>query len=304
MVNILITGGNGYIGAHTVKELVNKGHTVNALIKTGTDLNPVKGLPVKIIMGNLLNSDDIEEAIQGCNVVLHLAGLVGSASEKDNLSINYNGVSTLIKVCKKNKIKHLIFTSSISAVRKKVGPYGRSKQMAENLIINSGIDYTIFRPTMVYGNGSIGFKKIIKNINKFPLFIPIIGKGNNFRQPIYVKDMAKLLVCSISKYDARNKIYNTAGREKIEFRQLVKLVAQKMHKDKIFISIPVFICKIFARIFELTMKEPFFTRENIRSLGEDTMPDIKDMMADLNVRLTPLETGLNETIEDIKLSHR
>ena len=196
-----------------------------------------------------------------------------------------------------------MFTSSISAVRKKIGHYGRSKLMAEEIIINSGIGYTIFRPTMVYGNGSIGLKRIIKNINRFPFFIPLIGHGRNLIQPVYVKDMARLIADSISNKEAINKVFNVGGGEKIEFREFVSMVAKKMNKDnKIFIQIPLFICKTFAVLFEHTMKEPFFTREHIRSIGENTTPDIKPLVASFKFKPIYLQTGLDVTMKEIIIS--
>ena len=300
MKRILLTGATGYIGRYVLKELLKKKFKVTCFLRKGTHISFEVPSSVKIIKGDLLDKKSLDSATKDSDAVIHLAAAVRITSKKINYDVNVTGTRNLIKECKKNKIKRIIYISSVSVIRKRKGIYGKTKYMAEQLIKKSGMTYTIFRPTMIYGPEGQGINNIINYIKLFPLFIPLVGLGKYTRQPVSVEDTAKVIVMALDKKSTYNKIYPLAGSDIITFRNLVKMIAKEMRIRKILIPIPRFFCFIMASIFEKVMKKPPFTREHIRSLSEDTRMDISELIKDTGFKPIKLERGIKSLISKIR----
>ena len=296
---IFVTGGNGFIGSFVVDELTKRRYKVKCLIQPKS-CNIFSDENIEIVKGDLRNYQLINNAIKGTDVVIHIAAIVGCPNPKINYDINYIGSLNIEKACINNKVKRLIAISSISAIRSKTGPYGKSKKMMEKALLkNKLIKTTIIRPTMVYGIGSRGFMNIIKYCKMFPLFIPIVGNGKNTRQPIYVKDLAKVIVNSIESKRSLDKRYDLGGLQIISFNKLVNMISISLNMKKIKIHIPLFICQLIANINQILFKMPPFHKEHIRSLSEDTRVNIESAIKDLGYNPTPLEIGIKKTLKEI-----
>jgi dihydroflavonol-4-reductase len=172
----LVTGGTGFLGAWMVKTLVNKGHAVSVLHRKSSDLNSLKGLPFKSLIGDVTDSKSVLEACRGQDAVFHMAGLV-SYNPKDNETmekVNVEGTRNVVEACLKNKVKRLIHSSSVVAVgaspreeildesseftlQKYNFGYYESKRKAEKIILSSvkedKLDAVILCPGVMFGAG-------------------------------------------------------------------------------------------------------------------------------------------------------
>ena len=297
-MKILVTGVSGYIGRYVASLLQERGYEVTAFIKSGEKLSAKHLNSFQCVEGDLLKRETIETAVKGCNVVVHLAAVVGSPDRDLNMRVNYEGTKHLIEMSQKNQISRFIYMSSISAARKEKGPYGISKLKGEELVLESGIPYTIFRPTMVYGRESMGLYRIIKNIKRFPFVIPMIGRGKYLRQPVYVMDVADVIERSIRNHNVINRSYYLGGGESLTFFALVRKISAILGVEKLIIPIPLIFCRLIARISQMSTS-PIFTLEHIRGLSEDTQVDIDPLKKDLGFHPISLDTGLTKVIHEI-----
>ena len=150
MKNILLTGANGYVGKYVLKELLRQGYEVTAFIKVGTPIPEIANGNFKIVQGDLLDIESLSDALENIDAVIHLAAAVRIKIWEINYDVNVIGSKNLIDVCNEKNVKRVIFTSSVSALRTKRGPYGETKYLAENLFEESNLDYTIFRPDIIH----------------------------------------------------------------------------------------------------------------------------------------------------------
>ena len=284
-----------------MKELLNQGIDVRGFVLEGTELGHLDGMNVEIVWGNLLNKASLFIALKGVDAVIHLAAAVRDIDWDTNYNVNVIGSKNLIECCEELGIKRVIFTSTVSVTRKKLGPYGKTKVMAEELFKNSSLDYTIFRPTIIYGLEGKGIWNIITYIKKFPFFIPIVGNGIATRQPIYVYDLAKTMVDCISNENTYRKLYPLAGKEIVPFNELVDVVAKELGVRKIKIHIPLFFCKFMAFFLERLPKPPF-TAENVRSLSQSVGMDLTELINDTRFNPRSLREGIRLTINEMKES--
>ena len=264
-MRILVTGASGFVGKNLIPTLSREGYTIYILsMKKSYDSN--------LFIGDLGNKDVLFEATKNMDIVIHLAGI----TKGDVFNVNTEGTKNLVDSCIKNKIKKFIFISSYDVIINV--KYGKSKAKAEDHIINSGLNYLIFRPTVIYGkNNNKDLDKLIELIKKYPI-IPIPGNGEFKLQPILVDDLVNLIIKAV-KSKIKNKIYFVAGPKPITFNQIVDIISKKFSKRVYRINIPKFI---------IYLKN--------KNLLNDKVCSIDKVKKDFNFNPVTFEVGINKIL--------
>ena len=300
-MKLFITGGDGYIGTYLVSSLLKKQINLRLLLH-GSNIAALNNSNfIEPIYGDIRDKELLIKSVASVDAVIHLGAIVGSYNITDNMEINYEGTKNLLAACEINNIERFIFVSSVSAKRTAQGPYGKSKILAEKAVTDSYLNYTIFRPTTVMGRESLGLNRIIKNVNRFNYFIPMVGLGNYTRHPVYIMDFIDLINKSINNPISYNKVYEVGGEKVIRFRDLVKLVNSKLeNRNKPIIPIPKQFISGIAFFLERMFDTPPFTREHVNALGENTSMNTTAIKEDLNFHPIPIDKMLDIILEEIK----
>lgn len=195
--------------------------------------------------------------------------------------------------CKKFKINKFIFISSVAATRKNLDDYGMSKLECEKLLLNSGLDVTIFQPTLIYGKESTPFNKIINFVEHSPLFIPMIGSGNNKFRPVYVEDVARLATKAVEIQ--KTGAYLVGGKDYVTFNELIDSVLINHKLRKIKLHIPYTPCKLLVTLFgNFSSKFPI-NKRSITVFKEDSIIDISKAEKDFNYSPISFQEGIRLT---------
>ena len=237
-MRVLIIGGSGFLGVHLTKELVKKGYKINILdIKKPYNLDK----KVKFFHGDITKSKTLTRAIQNCKIVFHLGGVSDIKYSIKNpyktINTNVMGTMNVLDLCVRNKIKKLIFASSIYVKSTQGGFYKVSKQSGESIIKEYskrfGIKFCILRYGSVYGPGSSvnnGITKILNsyiNTKKFHYDGTIKAK----RRFIYVKDAISATIKTIDKkFD--NKIVLITGSKLMKINEVMKEISKILMINK------------------------------------------------------------------------
>jgi NADH dehydrogenase len=296
---ILVTGANGFVGKYMVRELLSRDYEVVCFIQPGTSEEPLSGLDIELKWGDLRDKDSLIPAVAGAQAVIHLAAAVAVPDPRTNFEVNVTGVQHLMDVCKLNDVERVIAYSSISAKRQRAGAYAHSKKQSESILSDSQAHVTIFRPDLIYGNGSGGLRKIIKQVKAYPLFIPMVGKGEIIRQPVYVRDIVKLTADVIPNPTSFNKAFDVGGETPIRFRELVLMIADEFGVNKTIFPIPRWTAKLVAYALEEISPNPAFTSDNVLGLIESTDFDAAATIRELSFTPTPLRAGLKRAIHEL-----
>ena len=136
----------------------------------------------------------------------------------------------MIDACITNKIKRFFYVNS-TGIYSKFKKSSHTDLQNEDTLKNSGLIYTIIRPTMIYGNHHDGnIHLLTKIMDKFPIF-PIIGDGRGMMHPIYARDLAKVIISALKNEEiTRNKEYNVAGKEPLQYQAILHSIATAMGK--------------------------------------------------------------------------
>lgn len=212
---IAITGANGFV-AKNLRNFLSKNHIKVIAIARKTFQ---KHHTETVVYSKTLLEKGLQNKLRNCDALVHLIG-IGKQSSKYNFEDNIDLTKNMIKTCKKSGIKKIIYISGLGVTKNSRSDYFISKYKAEQEIINSGLNYTIFRPSYIVGKKDYLSKFILKQIKKGIVIIP--GSGKYHLQPIFVEDVAKIILESISEKKFSNKILDLVGPEIIKFEDFVR----------------------------------------------------------------------------------
>lgn len=225
-LRVAITGSSGFVAKHTRDFLHKKGVKLYAISQK--NFSNYKS-EIKII-SPYTSISSISHRIKNCNALIHLIGTGRQTTDSTYRTVNLNLTKNIIEICKKSKIKKIVFLSGLGVSYNSISSYFLSKYKAEQEIINSGLDYTIFRPSYIIGKNDPLAINLTNQIQTGKITIP--GKGNYHLQPIFVNDVAEIIYQSIISKKFSNKIIELIGPEKVTFKEFVKLFKGK-RKTKI-----------------------------------------------------------------------
>ncbi|MHA1671684.1 MAG: NAD-dependent epimerase/dehydratase family protein [Promethearchaeota archaeon] len=321
MAKILITGGTGFIGISLVKKLYDLGHEITLLKREKSDLSPFKELSkIKYINGDVRDIESIKNAIEGIEIIYHLAAYTGIWARKKSIyhDINVKGTENVATIALEKDIP-LLYVSSFTAL----GPtppepvdethenthfymeYERSKHQAKKLIKNfipKGLKVLIFYPGIVFGPGDFNlFGRMLFDVMRgkiLPLGI-CPGKGESMACFSYVKDISNILVQSLERNDLYGEDFILGG-ENIKFKEYLDLIAD-ISRGKKAKKLPFWITVVYAWLLEVvaffTKKPPYLTRPTLRSIKYHRAYSSKKAIDQLGYKITPLKEALEETIK-------
>lgn len=303
---VIVTGANGYLGSYVVREFLRQGFGVLAFkyphyASVIVDHPDVQYVEVDISVP-IRDNVNILAAIGQSRVkaIVNVAALLGSSDYDANFRVNTEGVRHLTELADKLEIKRFVQISSVVVMKKIKGPYGITKQKGQELLMASTLDYTVFIPAMILGPESLGLNRVLKNVFRFPVFVPLIGTGKETQHPIYVKDFARAIVESVKSEKTARKVYQIAGDTVLSFRNFIRMILQVYGKRRVFVFVPAFIASWMGMLFQKIQKVPLFTAEHVKGILQDSQLDTSDLVDDLGFSPTPFKQALAESLGIIK----
>lgn len=238
-MRLLVTGGTGFIGRALVPKLVEAGNEVRLLIRPAKRTPAVpKGVPVQIAVSSVTDARGLRSAMNGMDGVIHLASVERQGAYADLMRIDIEGTRLVARIAKESGVQRLVFVSHLGADRFSAFPISKAKGLAEEAIRTSGVDYTIFRSGIVFGEGDSLTSGIAQLLVAVPFLFIIPGDGKTLLQPIWVEDLATVITWAIEDQNTINQTYEVGGPEMLSFCEVVETVMEVMGKRKRFFYLP------------------------------------------------------------------
>ena len=274
---VAVTGANGFVGKNVRKFLYKNKVRVLGISRKNFGKYSTE---TKAQSKNLLEQR-LQKKLKNYDVLVHLIGIGVESSGSTFEEINVNLTKNTIKLCKKSGIKKIIYISGLGVSKNNTSNYFISKYKAEQEIINSGLDYTIFRASYIIGKTDHLTKSLSKQMKKGVIIIP--GSGKYQLQPIFVEDVAKIILKSILEKKFSKKILDLVGPRKISFEDFVKLFS-KNTKVK------------FKKInLKNAYDEGTYSSESLDLLIGDYTSDMTQLQKLASIKLTPVEKFLESS---------
>jgi len=293
-MNIFITGASGFIGKELVQAL-SEDTAVDNLFVLYREKEQIPFIPkVNPILGDLEKLPEIKTDAE-INVLVHLAGYYKTESKALCENVNVQGTKNVLEFCKTNNIPKILFFSTINVDLKSKGCYATSKLAAEKEIWDSGLDYMILRPSLVFKGRTGSLGKIIGYAEKLP-FVPVFGSGKAKEQPIHLSELTELTIAAIKDFKPGLTLY-AAGKEALSFRQLVKAIGNSLGKKTRVLPIPAKPVKAMLKLSERAGIHPGVSSEQVAHMSEDLTADMNETLKLYPVMLRAFEEHMKEIAE-------
>ena len=211
---ILVTGGTGFVGQHLIRQLSRFGYDIRLLLRPSTHSPALPlGVPVEAAVCSLRDERGLMAAMQGVDVVFHLASADRAGSRGDLNGVDVEGTASFVRVCQQAGINRLFYISHIGADRNSAFPLFRAKGLAEMHIQQSGVPYTILRSSVLFGRGDHFSEPFTQLMRKLPFIFLLPGDGQNLLQPLWVEDLISSLMLSMDEPATINQLMTVGGME-------------------------------------------------------------------------------------------
>jgi uncharacterized protein YbjT (DUF2867 family) len=246
-MRVLVTGASGFVGNVVVKELLAQGHLVRALVRQGSEKKLQERERVEIAPGDCLDHEAMETAAAGCEAVIHLVGIIREFPGRGITfeQVHVQATRNVVDAAKGAGVKRYLHMSALGARPEPADPYHVTNFRADEYVQNSGLTYTIFRPSVIYGPEDQSINLFARYIRRLAFF-PIIGDGTYQLQPVPVWTVARAFVLALELPPTENKIYEVGGPEPLSYNEVIDTIARVLGRHIKKIHQPVWTMKFAA----------------------------------------------------------
>lgn len=289
---VLITGASGFVGLHLARRLRGEGIPCRGLVRTTSATAPLRGLGVPLAVGDLTRPPTLVDALEGCSAVVHLAGAADVADPRVNERVNVEGCANLGRACERVGVRRVLHFSTNCALRELRDAYGESKRRGEEALSACDLDLRIFRPTMIYGEGSKEFATFVQTVGRSPV-VPVPGRGRHLLRPVFVDDVIDATVAALVRDGLGGRAYDIVGPTALSFNDLIATVAAEIGVRARPVHLPLSLCLLGARILGRIWTHPPVVPDQVLAFAQDTRGDLAPSARDLGWSPRPVETGLH-----------
>lgn len=318
-MRILVTGATGFVGSHVVRKLLEAGHSIRVLRRASSSTKMLEGLTVETTVGDVTDRPSVLEAVDGCEAVFHVAGLVSfwRGERERQTAINVGGTRNIVDACLDRKVRRLVHTSSIAAVGYAAEGrlsdetveynwwpyrihYNNTKHLAEEEVkvgLRRGLDAVIVNPAIVFGPGDLNLNAgaMIFQAARGRLVIYPTGGGC----VCDVEDVARGHVLALEK--GRTGERYILGGDNYTWKELFTLIAEVLGVPPPRRRLPTPALHLFAALAELngllTKKEPPITRESARITPVPGYYSSEKAVRELGYSVSPFRETVRKTYE-------
>ena len=300
MATILVTGPNGFVGSHLVPAVIDAGNQVVALVRDDDAaslverrLTPAQRACVTFRRGDVTQPASLPAAIDGADAVLHLVAIPRDHDGGASLRlINTEGTRNMVKAATDAGVRRFVHLGALGVVDDPELHYASSKAKAMAIVRESGLDWTILSPSVLFGPRD-GFFNILADLVRIsPGVVPITGSGSARFQPLAVEDLARATAQTFSDPATAGEEYLLGGPRAWTYREIVEEVLRGMNARRLLMPMPVALIRLVAGSAE-ALRIPFpVATDQLRQLRYDNVGPIDGVKAAFGFEPRPMEGGL------------
>lgn len=276
-MEVAVTGGTGYVGRAVCRHLLDAGHRVRLLTRQAgrarQELSP--GISRRVV--DFSSPDSLADGLRGTEAVIHLVGIIGETRVQTFERVHVETTTTLLEGARRAGATRWIHMSALGTRDGATSRYHRTKWASEQRVRDGGLDWTIFRPSVIYGPED-AFVNLFAGMARWSPFVPLIGGGGSLLQPIAINNVASAFARAVQAPSSVGKTLDLCGPERVTLRDLVRIVLEVTNRRRCLVSIPWKLAwaqaTLLEWVFSVVPGRPApLTRDQLRMLREDNIGD-------------------------------
>ena len=275
-MKVFITGGTGFVGSVVAEKIKSSGTSVTLVERNKKKIPHLKELGFEVFEGTLEEKDAVNGFLSAnkFDAVINLIGIIRSLPGFSFQKVHVDYVNALLGLARETGIERFIHMSALGAAEDSDSEYFSTKYEGESLVRNSGLKWTVFRPSLIFGNNA-GFFDDLIGLVKTRAFVPIIGTGETKFAPIDVFSVAEAYNNSLYNEKTINKAFQLCGPDTYTFEEMIDLIMEISPPKKLKIHAPSFIAEkslnFIEKLSSSLSKNAPITSDQIRMLKYDNI---------------------------------
>ena len=290
---VFVTGATGFVGRAVIQALRAEGHVVRCLVRRGSE-HDLRGFEaIERVEGDVRSRHTLETAIAGCDVVIHLVGIIREIPARGVTfeRVHVDGTINVLEVARDAGVRRFIHMSALGTRAGARSRYHQTKWAAEEAVRSSPLPWTIFRPSIIYGRGD-GFVSMLARAMRHVPVVPVIGDGQQRLQPIPVEQVAEAFARAVVRGDAAKQVFQVGGPDIVTMETLVRMIGAATGKRWMMTPrVPLGLVRPAARLFHRMPAFPL-TPDQLLMLEENNTCDPEAFFSTFRIAPLPLAVGL------------
>lgn len=279
---VLVTGASGHTGRRLVQRLIERGYRVRILTRDPSRVALELRRQVEVRRGDVLVPDSIQDAVRGCRAVIAVTHIKFAPA--------------IIKAMEQAGVSRGVFMSSTRRFTRFVEETARQVMAGEEAIEQSGLDWTIIRPTMIYGGPQDrNLHPLLDTLKKWPAF-PLPGGGQMLWQPVFTWDVVDALIAALERDQSIRRAYTIAGPEPLTYREMIETMLQEAGLKRMLVPVPLGLLRQAVGAYERLSHHPRVRLDQIRRMEENKDFDISEARADLGFNPISFREGIRRKV--------
>lgn len=303
-MKVCVTGATGFVGREVVRQLRAGGHNVRVLARR-PDASAARRLAgeggVEWCRGDVLDEASLAGATEGSGAVIHLVGIISEVGRSTFENVHARGTENVVRAAQAAGVRRFVHMSSLGTRPDARSRYHTSKWAAEEFVRRSGLEWTIFRPSVIYGPGD-QFVNVLARMSRFSPVLPVMGCGTNKLQPVPVEAVAAAFVRALSEPRAVGQTYDLVGGEVFTFVELLDEILAVTGRRRFKLHLPMPLARALAAVLEfvyprLLGRAPPLNRDQLLMLEEDNVGNGREAVELFGLAIPQFREGIGRLLE-------
>ncbi|MFN2433379.1 MAG: complex I NDUFA9 subunit family protein [Gemmatimonadota bacterium] len=292
---LTITGGTGFVGSRIALRALEGGRRVRVLARRPGEARELAAAGAELATADVLDRDSLQRGFEGADEVIHLVGIIVERGTSTFEAIHDRGTKHALEAARAAGVRRFVHMSALGARAGAASRYHASKWRGEEAVRASGLEWTIHRPSVVYGRGDGFLSRFVALIRRSPV-VPIPGDGRNLLQPVWVEDVAACFVQSLERSGARERVFELGGPRAHTLNEIVEQVMRALGARRRTVHVPIPLLRLNAAALERLLPNPPVTRDQLLMLREDNVCDTTAMRDTFDVAMPELSEALRRVL--------
>ena len=299
MQRIFVTGGTGFVGHAVVRALLNQGFLVRCLVRPGSEAELRGFESIDRVPGDLTKPDGLAQTAEGCAALIHLVGIIREHPSRGVTfdRIHRQGTENALRIAREADIPRYVHMSALGTRADARSAYHRTKWRAEEAVRASGLQWTIFRPSIIFGPGDHFISVLASMVRRLPA-VPVLGDGRYRLQPIPVEQVADGFARALRTPGSIGQAYEVGGPEPHRFVDILDQIGRVVGRKRVRkVHVPLGPVKVATRLLQWLPAYPVAPDQLTMLEEESVLPDAQRFFSEFGLAPEPFVQGLRRMLE-------